>query len=138
MRLLATVVLLSPERQEQVKATLDELDPMLERSKSAPVIKWTAEAVPVLNWLIRESLKSDESIAATVDGFFAYVMENIADGEQQEQAINAIDQLEALHRKGQLTAAENRTQKIDDLLVVILAAMNSASCDGAMETSKAA
>jgi hypothetical protein len=138
MRLLASVVLLSPERQEQVKATIDELDPMLERSKSAPVIKWTAEAVPVINRLIRESLKSDESITATVDGFFAYVMENIADSEQQEQAINAIDQLEALHRKGQLTAAENRTQKINDLLVIILEAMNSASCDGAMETSKAA
>jgi hypothetical protein len=139
MRLLAAVVPLPPERQEQVKRTLDELDPMLERSKSAPVIKWAAEAVPAINRLIRESLKSDESIVGTIDGSLTYVMEHIADGEQQDQAVNAVAELEALYRKGQLFAAtENRAQKIDELLVAILTAMESASGDGAMETSKAA
>ena len=137
MRLLAAVVPLPPERHEQVKATVAELDPMLERSKSAPVIKWAAEAVPAINRLIRESLKSDESIVGTIDGVLTFVLENIADGEQQEEAVNAIARLEALHRKGQLAAAaENRAEKIDELLAAILTAMESASCGGAVETSK--
>jgi hypothetical protein len=139
LRLLASVVPLPQERHEQVTATIAELDPMLERAKSAPVIKWAAEAVPAINRLIRETMKSDESIVGTIDGFLTYVLENIADGEQQEEAVNAIARLEALHRKGQLAAAiENRAEKIDELLVAVLAAMESASCGSATETSKAA
>jgi hypothetical protein len=138
MRLLSAVVPLPPERHEQVRAIINELDPMLERSKSAPVIKWAAEAVPTINRLIRESLRCDESIVGTIDGFLTYVMANIKDGEQQEQALDAIAELEALHRKGQLAAGvENRGQKIDELLVTILMVLDSPSCL-AVETSKAA
>jgi hypothetical protein len=140
LRLLAAVVPLPPERHDQVKATIAELDPLLERSKSAPVIRWATEAVPAINRMIRESLKSDESIVGTIDGFLRYVMDNISDGEQQEEAVNAIAQLEALHGKGQLAAGvENRAQKIDELVVAILTCgKENASCGNSMETSKAA
>jgi hypothetical protein len=138
LRLLASVAQLSAERLEEVNATIGELDPMLERSKSAPVIKWTADAIPVFHRLVREALKNDEAIATTVDRFFSFVMEKVSAGEHQDLAITAIDQFESFHRKGQLTAGENRTQKIDDLVSILLEAANKAPADSEMQSSKAA
>lgn len=120
LKLLAAAVRLSEERRQAVEEALAELEPLLSRSKSSNVIRWTAGAEVVFNRAVREALLDDESAGAFVEGLFEYVLTNSPDGENQNVAINFIDRLDTLHKNGKLRSLENRSARIEEVLVAVL------------------
>jgi hypothetical protein len=120
LMLLATAARLSDERKRSVEEALTELEPLLSRSKSSNIIRWTAGAELLFNRAMRETLADDQSAGAFVDGLFEYVLINSSEGENQDKAIALIDKLDSLHKNGNLRSLENRSATIEEVLVAVL------------------
>lgn len=129
LKLLSKTVRLSDERKQAVEEALTELDPLLSRSKSSNVIRWTTGAELVFNRAVREALADDESAGAFVEGLFEHVLTNSPEGENQDAAIALIDELDSLHKNGKLRSLENRSARIEEVLVAVLRSTGEEPCD---------
>jgi hypothetical protein len=125
LQLLVKAIRLQIERKEAIETTLLEIEPLLMRTKSSNVIRWSSAAESLLNRTVREAFADDESAGDFVEALFAYVLENSRTGERQDAAIALLDQLDALHKDGKLRSLENRSSRIDELFATVLQAVES-------------